>query len=187
MSPTAPRSAIGTRITPTLTHSGVRLRLPILNDRNASCSGDINPSATWLDHATATRTARVRGARLIVVDPRRTGFAGRADQWLRVRPGADGALALGIAGEMIRNGWFDVQFVRDWTNGPLLVRKDTNRFLRAGDIATPPAGAMADDLVAWDAEAKEAVGYSLSRRAYVRPMNPELDVAVEFYRRPGSR
>jgi anaerobic selenocysteine-containing dehydrogenase len=139
-----------------------------------------NPSATWLDHATATRSARVRGARLIVVDPRRVGFAGRADQWLRVRPGADGALALGIAGEMIRNGWFDVQFVRDWTNGPLLVRRDTNRFLRAADIAESPAGADAADLVAWDADTKEAVGYSLSRRSYVRPTSPELDVSIEF-------
>ena len=139
-----------------------------------------NPSATWLDHATATRAARVRGARLIVVDPRRTGFAGGADQWLRVRPGADGALALGIAGEMIRNGWFDVQFVRDWTNGPLLVRKDTNRFLRAADIAAPPARRGGRSRGAWDADAKEAVGYSLSRRAYVRPINPELDVSVEF-------
>ena len=62
-----------------------------------------NPSATWLEHATATTAARRNGARIIVVDPRRAGFAARADQWLRVRPGSDGALALGIAGEMIRN------------------------------------------------------------------------------------
>jgi anaerobic selenocysteine-containing dehydrogenase len=58
-----------------------------------------NPSATWLDHATAATAARRNGARIIVVDPRRAGFAARADQWLRVRPGSDGALALGIAGE----------------------------------------------------------------------------------------
>jgi anaerobic selenocysteine-containing dehydrogenase len=109
-----------------------------------------NPSETWLDHATAVGAAKTRGARLIVVDPRQVGFATRADQWLRVRPGADGALALSIAGEMIRNGWFDAEFVRNWTNGPLLVRLDTNRFLRAGDLAAPPAGSHAEDLVAWD-------------------------------------
>jgi anaerobic selenocysteine-containing dehydrogenase len=56
-----------------------------------------NPSVAWLDHATATAAAKVRGAKLIVVDPRRAGFAARADQWLRVRPGADGALALSRA------------------------------------------------------------------------------------------
>ncbi len=66
-----------------------------------------NPSATWLDHATGVTEAFARGAKIVVVDPRKAGFAMRAHQWLRVRPGSDGALALSIAGEMIRNGWYD--------------------------------------------------------------------------------
>jgi anaerobic selenocysteine-containing dehydrogenase len=139
-----------------------------------------NPSATWLDHATATAKARARGARLIVVDPRRVGFAGRADQWLRVRPGSDGAVALGIAREMIRNNWFDADFVRDWTNGPLLVRTDTNRFVRAGDLAAAPADAAGDDLLAWDSVAGEPVGYAVKSRAYARPGVADLDVTVEL-------
>ena len=40
--------------------------------------------------------------KLIVVDPRRVGLASKADVWLRVRPGSDGALALGLANLMIR-------------------------------------------------------------------------------------
>jgi anaerobic selenocysteine-containing dehydrogenase/ferredoxin-NADP reductase len=131
-----------------------------------------NPSATWLDHATATGAAVARGAKLIVVDPRRAGFAGRADQWLRVRPGADGALALGIANEMIRHGWFNEDFVQRWTNGPLLVREDNGRFLRAGDLAAPPAGAAAEDLIAWDGEAFTA--YSTSSRQYSAQRLPVL-------------
>ena len=39
--------------------------------------------------------------RLIVVDPRHAGLASKADLWLRVRPGTDGALALGLANLMI--------------------------------------------------------------------------------------
>jgi anaerobic selenocysteine-containing dehydrogenase len=39
-----------------------------------------------------------------VVDPRRAGLAAKADQWLRVRPESDGALALGLAGVMIAEG-----------------------------------------------------------------------------------
>ena len=46
-----------------------------------------NPSVSRLAHATATREALRRGAKLIVVDPRRAGLASKADQWLRVRPG----------------------------------------------------------------------------------------------------
>ena len=83
--------------------------------------------------------ARARGARPIVVDPRRAGLAARADLWLRVRPGSDGALALGIAGVMIAEGWFDRDFIRDWTNGPLLVRSDTGRLLTERDLS--PAAA----------------------------------------------
>ena len=46
-----------------------------------------------LAHATAAVAALRRGARLIVVDPRRVGLASKADLWLRVRPGSDGARA----------------------------------------------------------------------------------------------
>jgi anaerobic selenocysteine-containing dehydrogenase len=145
-----------------------------------------NPSATWLDHATATAKACARGARLIVVDPRRAGFATRADQWLRVRPGSDGAVALGIAGEMIRNNWFDVDFVRNWTNGPLLVRSDTRRFVRVSDLAVAPVNASADDLIAWDSVSGEAIGYSLERQAYSRPCAPDLDVTVALASTNGS-
>lgn len=99
-----------------------------------------NPSTGWLASATAMAEARARGCRLVVVDPRPAGLANKADRWLRVRPGTDGALALGIAGCMIGAGWYDAGFVRGWTNGPLLVRRDTGRFLRASEIGAPGDG-----------------------------------------------
>src|SRR5436305_5696240 len=79
-----------------------------------------NPSTSLLAAATRVAEARARGAKLIVVDPRRIGAAVKADIWLRVRPGTDAAIALAIAGVMIENGWFDAEFVRDWSNGPFL-------------------------------------------------------------------
>lgn len=94
-----------------------------------------NPNLARLTHATATMDALKRGARLIVVDPRRTGIAKKADLWLQVRPGTDGALALGIAQMMIENDWYDRDFIRDWTNGPLLVRSDNGRLLSDRDLS----------------------------------------------------
>ena len=88
-----------------------------------------NPKSAWLARAVKVVAAEKRGASLIVVDPRRAGPATRADRWLRVRPGADAALALGLAGELIRIGGHDEEFVRAWTNAPLLVGKD-GRLLR---------------------------------------------------------
>ena len=91
-----------------------------------------NPSFSRLTHATATvADALQRGMKLIVIDPRRVGLAAKADVWLRVRPGSDGALALGLANLMIQNGWYDRTFIQTWSNGPLLVRNDTGRLLSA--------------------------------------------------------
>ena len=94
-----------------------------------------NPSHTRLTHATAALAALKRGMRLIVIDPRHVGLANKADIWLRVRPGTDGALALGLAHLMIERGWYDRDFIRDWSNGPLLVRSDTGRLLTERDLA----------------------------------------------------
>lgn len=93
-----------------------------------------NPSVSRLAHANAIADAVRRGARLVVVDPRPVGLARGADHWLAVRPGTDGALALGLAHVLLANGWFDRYFVRRWTNGPLLVRDDDGTLLRVGDL-----------------------------------------------------
>ena len=58
-----------------------------------------------------------RGSRLLVVDPRLTWLAAHADLWLQVRPGSDGALALGIAHVMIEEELYDREFVDLWVYG----------------------------------------------------------------------
>lgn len=75
-----------------------------------------NPSVARLDHATRATAAVARGAKLIVVDPRRAGLAAKADHWLRVRPGTDAALALALTHVLIEHGWYDADFVAEWTN-----------------------------------------------------------------------
>lgn len=115
-----------------------------------------NPNLARLAHATATVAAQKRGAKLIVVDPRRTVPAKRADVWLQVRPGTDAALALGIANVMIERGWFDRAFVHDWTNGPLLVRSDNGRWLRESDLV---AGGSERRFVAWSEGLARSVVY----------------------------
>jgi anaerobic selenocysteine-containing dehydrogenase len=78
--------------------------MPDLENAGCILFWGYNPNLARLSHATATVEALKRGARLIVVDPRRTGIAKKADHWLQVRPGTDAALALGIAGFMIARG-----------------------------------------------------------------------------------
>jgi len=57
------------------------------------------------------------GLKLIVVDPRRTPLASRADIHLQLRPGTDGALALGMARVIIEEGLHDHEFVAAHTCG----------------------------------------------------------------------
>ena len=92
------------------------LYVPDLENAGCILFWGYNPSVARLAHATSTVAAVARGAKLIVVDPRKAGLAARADHWLRVRPGTDAALALSLTHVMIENGWYDSGFVRDWTN-----------------------------------------------------------------------
>jgi anaerobic selenocysteine-containing dehydrogenase len=57
------------------------------------------------------------GAKLIVVDPRLTRAAARADVWLPLRPGTDTALALGLAQVIVQEELYDEEFVANYTHG----------------------------------------------------------------------
>lgn len=137
--------------------------MPDLENAGCILFWGYNPNVARIAHAVATTSALKRGARLIVVDPRRAGPANKADIWLRVRPGTDAALALGIAHVMIERGWFDRDFVRDWTNGPLLVREDNGRLLTESDIS---AGGGARRYAAWDDSKGNLITYDPATGSY---------------------
>jgi anaerobic selenocysteine-containing dehydrogenase len=58
-----------------------------------------------------------KGAKLVVIDPLKTGIAEMAAMWLPVRPGSDLALALGMLNVIINDGLYDKDFVTQWTVG----------------------------------------------------------------------
>ena len=61
--------------------------------------------------------AKKRGVRIIAIDHMKSDIARRADQWVAVRSGTDGALALGMLRAMINEGLYDREFVETWTLG----------------------------------------------------------------------
>jgi thiosulfate reductase/polysulfide reductase chain A len=91
--------------------------------------GDVNPECilVWGHNPLVTgpdgelqfalRDALKKGSRLIVVDPRLTETAKRADIWLQIRPGSDDALALSMLNAIIDEGLYDREFVERWTSG----------------------------------------------------------------------
>lgn len=76
-----------------------------------------NPAATWPLQAAEIMDARERGATLIVVDPRLSETAAKADIWLKLLPGSDTDLALGFLNVILEEGLYDREFVENWSTG----------------------------------------------------------------------
>lgn len=76
-----------------------------------------NPQASNPPAAARIREALAKGAKLIVIDPRVTEFAAKADLHLQVRPGTDTALSLSMINVMVTEGLYDREFVEEWTVG----------------------------------------------------------------------
>ena len=76
-----------------------------------------NPETSNVPQAIAMKEARERGAKLIVIDPRVTSYADEADIHAQLRPGTDGALALGMLNVIIKEELYDREFVDEWTVG----------------------------------------------------------------------
>ncbi len=101
----------------------------IINGKLTVCDYDNDPKCVIVwgnnvvisngDEYTGENLSRAlsRGAKLIVVDPRLTYLAGRADVWLQLRPGTDAALALCMANVIINEGLFDKEFVAKYVHG----------------------------------------------------------------------
>jgi len=100
-----------------------------------------NASANFLSLGHDVAKAKARGAKLLVIDPRRIGLANKADVLLQLRPGTDGALALSLIHLLIENRWYDEAFVRDWTNAPLLLRD--GQLVRSEEVGLAPGGYVA--------------------------------------------
>ncbi len=76
-----------------------------------------NVTVSNLHLARVIKQAREQGARLIVVDPKRTRIAEQAHLYLQIAPGTDVVLALAVAAEIERRGQVADEFVAQWVEG----------------------------------------------------------------------
>jgi anaerobic selenocysteine-containing dehydrogenase len=84
--------------------------------------------------------ARRNGAHVIVIDPARTRTAKAADQWIAIRPGTDGALALAMMHVIIAEDLHDADYVRQYTIGFDKLRERVSEWTpqRAAEITGVP-------------------------------------------------
>src|SRR5438132_5250074 len=66
-----------------------------------------------------------RGGRLVTIVPEYSPPATKADYWIPVRPGGDGALFLGTIKVILDENLYDADFCKQFTDMPILVRTDT--------------------------------------------------------------
>ena len=76
-----------------------------------------NPMVTNIHMVPLIRRAKQNGARVILINPMPSESAPLADKLVLPKPGSDAALALGLAGEIIRNGWHDARFLEESCEG----------------------------------------------------------------------
>ncbi|MEJ2476209.1 MAG: molybdopterin-dependent oxidoreductase [Desulfobacterales bacterium] len=58
-----------------------------------------------------------RGGKLVQIEPRQSRTAAKADRWIPINPGSEGALALGLAGVIIQESLYDADFVDRQSSG----------------------------------------------------------------------
>lgn len=104
------------------------------------------------------KRARQAGARVALVDPRRTGSESYLDTWLPVHPGSDVAVAMAMIRHLDRTGRVAEAFLREHTTGHAAVLEAAQpwTFERAAAVARVPAGEIAALAEAY-AEADPAV------------------------------
>ena len=97
------------------------------------------PDAHWLTEA------RLKGTKVVVIACEYSATATKGDEALVVRPGTTPALALGLSHVILRDGLYDADYVRRFTDLPLLVRMDTLKMLRATEVFGGEPGALTNE------------------------------------------
>ncbi len=81
---------------------------------------------------------KARGAKVIGVNPIRSGYNAVADDWVGITPGTDGLFILALVHELLKAGKIDLEYLANYTNAPVLVNRDSKSpeyglFLRDDD------------------------------------------------------
>lgn len=94
---------------------------------------------------TKMKQALARGAKLIVVDPRRIELAEDAHIWMRIRPGTDIALINGIMNIILTKGWEDKNFIEERTEGYEQFKENLKKF--APEVVSKITGVPLEQMV----------------------------------------
>ncbi|MGI9827939.1 formate dehydrogenase subunit alpha [Vibrio vulnificus] len=94
------------------------------------------------------QAVRHHGARLIVADPKRIGMADYAELYLAHRPGTDVMLINGVMQQIIKNGWYDMEYIEERVDGFDTMLQEVMSPAYSLDKVELVTGVKADDIFA---------------------------------------
>ena len=109
---------------------------------------------------------RERGTKTVVIDPRFTPDAARADVWLPIRPGTDVAMGLGWVNYIMENKLYDENWCLEWTNLPFLVNEKTKLLYHADELGLGEK----DEYVVWSSAENKPVAMPYPYDASIKPV-----------------
>lgn len=117
----------------------------------------------------AVSDLRAEGIKTVVIDPRMTPDAAKADVWLQIRPGSDVALQMAWIRYIIEHNLYNYDFVLKWTNMPYLVNTKTS-MIWCSEISNDKN--IPNTFMVWDKKTNSA-------KPLAYPWNEEYDVALD--------
>ncbi|NDV53972.1 molybdopterin oxidoreductase family protein [Salipiger sp. PrR003] len=128
---------------------------------------------------------KARGAKVVSINPVRSGYSAIADAWLGITPGSDGLLVLSLVHELLRAGRIDLEFLAQFTNAPVLVDCDPKSpeyglFLRGDDGSPLVIDARTGRPAPWDGEGVEPKLTGHLRRAGISHRTVMEMIAAQY-------
>ncbi|HVJ48818.1 molybdopterin-dependent oxidoreductase [Desulfitobacterium sp.] len=93
-----------------------------------------NIMATRLPDAHFLVEARNKGAKMVVFDPNYSPTAAKADEWVQINGSSDAAVGLGIAKIIVEENLYKADFIRTFTDLPILIRTDNGKRIKADEV-----------------------------------------------------
>jgi complex iron-sulfur molybdoenzyme family reductase subunit alpha len=93
-----------------------------------------NPNSSRIPDAHYVWEGKYNGSKIVVISPEFNSTAIHCDLWVPVKAGYDGHLAMSLMQEMVAKKLYKEDFLKEFTDLPLLVRKDTKELVRLSQI-----------------------------------------------------
>lgn len=113
--------------------------------------------AVAVSYQTRRAGENIRSFKLVVLDPRLSEWAAKADEWIQIRPGTDLAFLLAMINVIVSEGLYDREYLAKYTNAPMIIAGDGLAPVKTRSIKKNIAGKEVElvDFLVYDLASRE--------------------------------